>query len=68
MTIQTEFPFDHCESCPKCVLRTETTSITYDSHSNVTERVVKVRCKNASLCMRLEEMHNAKKIEPNNGN
>ena len=68
MTIITDFPFTHCESCPECVLRAETKSVTYAPYNNVTTRVVKVSCENASLCMRLEKMKDAKKTESDNGN
>lgn len=70
MTIITDFPFTHCESCPECVLRAETKSVTYAPYNNVTTRVVKVSCENASLCMRLEKMKDERKakVESDDGN
>jgi len=61
MTIITDFPFDHCESCTECVLRTEKNNVTFAP-------VVRVSCENASLCLRLEKMKDAKKTQSDNGN
>lgn len=59
MTINTDFPFTHCESCPECVLRV-TTSILYGD-DRIAARILNVSCGNAALCRRLEDMINETK-------
>lgn len=67
MTINTDFPFAHCESCTECVLRVNTDSAIYADDGIVT-RVITVSCENAALCRRLEEMRNGKEDSSRNGN
>ena len=68
MTIQTNFPFAHCESCPECILRVNTEVLYADDQ--IMTRVLNVSCENAKLCMRLEKMKDERKakVESDNGN
>ena len=66
MTIQTNFPFAHCESCEECILRVNTEVLYADDQ--IMTRVLNVSCENSKLCMRLEKMKDAKKTESDDGN
>ena len=66
MTINTDFPFAHCESCPECVLRANTEILYGDDH--IATRILRVFCENAQLCRRLEEMRNGKEDPSRYGN
>ena len=59
MTINTDFPFKHCESCNECVLRVSTNTLYGDDR--IVTRVVNVSCQNSALCKRLEEQINEQK-------
>ena len=47
MTIQTNFPFAHCESCEECILRVNTEVLYADDQ--IMTRVLNVSCENAKL-------------------
>ena len=59
MRIDTNFPFKHCDSCPECILDIEHTTLFGDNQ--IVTRQITVRCKNADLCRRLEEVRNAER-------
>lgn len=58
MTINTDFPFKHCESCEECVIDVEE-QIIFANDGFLTRKLM-VRCKNDALCKRLEEQRNAR--------
>ena len=59
MTINTDFPFEHCESCNECILRVATNTLYGDDR--IVTREITVSCENAKLCKRLEEQINEQK-------
>jgi hypothetical protein len=56
MKIIQDFPFQHCDSCPECVLNVNQTTIFGDD--SVITNQINVSCRNAELCKRLEEVRN----------
>ena len=64
MTINTDFPFEYCESCDECILRVCTDSVIY-GNDKIVQRVITVFCENARLCKRLEKQINEQKTSSN---
>lgn len=63
MTIEKNFPFEMCESCPECVLDVnERVLFSYDEECR---RVVTVGCKHSQKCLALKQ--NLMRKEVGNG-
>lgn len=62
MDIRKRLPFEHCETCPEFILSVDDKVLFYGTQSS--ERVIDVRCKNETKCLRLNEM-NKKEMNKN---
>ena len=57
MKIEKDLPFDFCDTCSECIL--DVNEQILFSYGESCQRIVRVGCKNAKLCQKLKEKHDA---------